>query len=938
MEDVTSIKRIEDSINRIEDAIPISMRKDDDQILERGIYKSNNTNTPSVHVFNGDLSSSFIGVMDVGDQSEEWIPSGEKLNVANPKTKIKNKNTSLPKNKLVEMVGYLNNDSTRCKTENIVELRLKDDLNQQDSCQPSQLNIQEPTSLLHQNELPSERRRKSMNYSHFSPIKDAQSTNQLYHDYSLDTSEACLGTDEIKESVMPSFERILNDSTVEVSQPQKKSEQADVTNDHHSMYRRRSEAAQFAEAVGENPPTDGSEILIIEDESSSSEDEDDDEENDKEEEKDEDEDEEKDEKKNEEEEKDVKSNLRRHASQFAEVIGEKPPDVLFIEYESSSSDEGEDENEYEDEYEDDYEEDKDEENEDEEKQDKSNWRRTEAVQFHDAGEGHPSEIVIFENESPFSEEDFEEEEKEAEEEEIIAQQEVLSVKNNDTSSHPHTKILLSTAHSALHLKNSCQRSRHTDKSVTFVHPSLHLEEQADSNFEHGLDKNKRGVEINDVPAIMNKEEIKLSTFSEKTIVELLDPTENRNNTSHLQPSNRNLLASKNNHIFKEETDLSPSMPRRRSRLFSIGELFSYKAGSMSNKKDSIFIDKVGSQCMKEGTKECINSENCLCQLQQCIKGIKLKSLEITRRGISRGNYALLHRKAWLEVSDKYHRYGKNLRIYYRHWEKLGHPTNMFFDWLDSKNEAAGEPLPNLACCPRSKVDSDTVLYIGNPEARARYSAQIIPKSGQTQARFIDCDGNILSTGPDGWIFVLRDHEIYISKKVTAVDGKSKNRFHHSSFFGGQAVAAAGILITDENGQLSFLYPHSGHYRPGEAHMQRMLYHLYQSGVDLSSFEVDMQQIIHIVREKADNITTKGHHTAEKIIQQTAAGKIKKTKKTASLHLKPAIFVADFLGHKASMMGVGLFNQINSLQISSSVQENLTILDNGGYWKGDRNFK
>jgi hypothetical protein len=32
--------------------------------------------------------------------------------------------------------------------------------------------------------------------------------------------------------------------------------------------------------------------------------------------------------------------------------------------------------------------------------------------------------------------------------------------------------------------------------------------------------------------------------------------------------------------------------------------------------------------------------------------------------------------------------------------------------------------------------------------------------------------------------------------------------------------------------LTRLYPHSGHYRPGEAHMQRMLFFMYHEGVDL----------------------------------------------------------------------------------------------------------
>ena len=97
------------------------------------------------------------------------------------------------------------------------------------------------------------------------------------------------------------------------------------------------------------------------------------------------------------------------------------------------------------------------------------------------------------------------------------------------------------------------------------------------------------------------------------------------------------------------------------------------------------------------------------------KGISTSQLEITQRGVSRGNYAQLHRKAWLEVSDKHHRYGKNLRLYYSYWESLDHPYSMFFDWLDSKGEAEGQPLPNLPECPRSLLDSDTVLYITDPE-------------------------------------------------------------------------------------------------------------------------------------------------------------------------------------------------------------------------------
>jgi hypothetical protein len=121
---------------------------------------------------------------------------------------------------------------------------------------------------------------------------------------------------------------------------------------------------------------------------------------------------------------------------------------------------------------------------------------------------------------------------------------------------------------------------------------------------------------------------------------------------------------------------------------------------------------------------------------------------------------------------------------------------------------------------------------------------------------VDVDGDPVQTGPDGWIFVLRDNELYAAQKVTSVSGHSKQRFHHSSFFGGKAVAAAGIFITDENGVLTRLYPHSGHYRPGEAHMQRVLFFLYHKGVDLRTFEMDTQQILHVARDATKEAVVK----------------------------------------------------------------------------------
>jgi len=300
------------------------------------------------------------------------------------------------------------------------------------------------------------------------------------------------------------------------------------------------------------------------------------------------------------------------------------------------------------------------------------------------------------------------------------------------------------------------------------------------------------------------------------------------------------------------------------------------------------------------------------------KGICANPPEITKRGIQRGNYAQLHRKAWLEVSDKYHRYGKNLRSYYRYWERLDFPTNQFFDWLDSKGEAAGQPLPNLPECPRSVLDSDTVKYITKPEVTDRYAIDFICEGGR--GRVIDVDGDPVTTGTDGWIFVLRDNVLYAAQKITSISGHLKQRFHHSSFFGGKAVASAGIIITDEEGYLTRLYPHSGHYRPGEAHVQRMLFFLQQKGTDLKSFEVDTQQFSHVARDKDPKSKDKDPQ--------------KKSKKVDNLHLQRASTVACFLSHKAKFIGEGIFEKIHLIRKAdvTTVSEALQIVDEGGFIK------
>lgn len=291
----------------------------------------------------------------------------------------------------------------------------------------------------------------------------------------------------------------------------------------------------------------------------------------------------------------------------------------------------------------------------------------------------------------------------------------------------------------------------------------------------------------------------------------------------------------------------------------------------------------------------------------CYKGIHSNPPEVTKIGLGNGNYAILHRKAWLEVSDTRHRYGKNLRLYYRHWESVGYPFGRFFDWLDSAGEASGEPIPELAECPRSQLDTDTVWYIKD-ESETRSFALEIRADERGHGVVYDCSGRQVCTGPDGWIFVLRDNVLYGAEKITSVSDGARQRFHHSTFFGGKAVAAAGILVTDDNGRLQLLFPHSGHYRPGEADMQRMLLFLYHAGVDLRTLQVDIQQLVHSNRQGKE-----------------------KRKKMDTLILLTATTVAHYLSHKARLILEGVFDQIHQLNGLEyrSIREALAVIDPQG---------
>lgn len=153
-------------------------------------------------------------------------------------------------------------------------------------------------------------------------------------------------------------------------------------------------------------------------------------------------------------------------------------------------------------------------------------------------------------------------------------------------------------------------------------------------------------------------------------------------------------------------------------------------------------------------------------------------------------------------------------------------------------------------------------------------------------------GHPLNTPDAGWIFVLRDGAFYAAEKRT-----TSPRFHHSSFFGGACVEVAGMLVAKQ-GRVTRLFPHSGHYRPGDQHIEFLLRFLNQANVDLAAVEVDVQRTMKVARCPA---------TRE---ERDAGGEASAMmKKSARPHLLRADVILGFLELKSAT--APLFDELTS---------------------------
>eukprot|EP00981_Chlorochromonas_danica_P014266 scaffold7649_cov165-Ochromonas_danica.AAC.6 len=290
-------------------------------------------------------------------------------------------------------------------------------------------------------------------------------------------------------------------------------------------------------------------------------------------------------------------------------------------------------------------------------------------------------------------------------------------------------------------------------------------------------------------------------------------------------------------------------------------------------------------------------------------------------------------RSHLEVADRQHRYSKHLRLYYKEFIRISeqqkqqsaqqeaqgtNPNNSssssssvtnnnnnnnkfeaFFLWLDPVDSSAVRP--ELASCPRSILDNDRVLYLRSDEEREPFIVSV--DDNGLLRRKTTCE--LINTDSKGWIFVIYEWKIYACEKRTSV----YPRFHHSSFFAGAPVQAAGMIVV-EQGKIIRLMPHSGHYRPEDRQFLWLLRHLQDFTINLKDVKVDAQRVFKVSRQSDKD----GAKMAKVDVAYYVSG----------------FSVMNFLNIKAKALASGLLDQICSFdkiclrpwssQVSSLVQD------------------
>ncbi|KAK3674946.1 hypothetical protein LTR78_005290 [Recurvomyces mirabilis] len=235
---------------------------------------------------------------------------------------------------------------------------------------------------------------------------------------------------------------------------------------------------------------------------------------------------------------------------------------------------------------------------------------------------------------------------------------------------------------------------------------------------------------------------------------------------------------------------------------------------------------------------------------------------------------------FLEMVDVKHRYGTNLQVYHEEWQRSITKQN-FFEWLDHgekldhervrylsreerkeyevqvdnngklcwlkntqpittssdlyKDSAHGivtQDSPDAPYVPELEEASDDELELR--DAQTDHQAAIKDESHRRHFHVLPATvlNHLLraSVRPGTWIYVADT----IGRLYVGI--KSSGAFQHASFLAGARISSAG-LIGIENGQLTYLSPLSGHYRPTTKSFTTFVESLKQQNADLSRLRI-----------------------------------------------------------------------------------------------------
>lgn len=72
----------------------------------------------------------------------------------------------------------------------------------------------------------------------------------------------------------------------------------------------------------------------------------------------------------------------------------------------------------------------------------------------------------------------------------------------------------------------------------------------------------------------------------------------------------------------------------------------------------------------------------------------------------------------------------------------------------------------LEDCSRAQLEAETVYYCSSNEDRKAYEVRFLKRGLLHRCNAETGEWGLVNTGPDGWIFVLRDGIIYAHEKKT----------------------------------------------------------------------------------------------------------------------------------------------------------------------------